>query len=179
MLACRRIVHLQRSLIHTSTPAAASGGFSRFNPWAKKAEPQEQAVNNVAAPVNTTFDVKHYEEEPDTLSWKNKDIVQEADKIQSVVRSIVVEAVAGSETNWKETRLDDANVKFKVVKESIQKLGKEVSNAQLNNMQTVEDVLDHFLRTAEHNAAKKPSVAQYFEDHADSLPPNLVFRSHK
>lgn len=68
MFACRRIVHLSRNL-HTSTPVAA-GGFSRFNPWAKKPESQEPVttpVNNADAPA-TAFNVTYYDDEPDTLS---------------------------------------------------------------------------------------------------------------
>lgn len=70
MFACRRIVHLSRNL-HTSTPVAA-GGFSRFNPWAKKSESQEPAttpVNNANADAPAAaFDVSYYDDEPDTLS---------------------------------------------------------------------------------------------------------------
>ncbi|CDH60355.1 hypothetical protein RO3G_07897 [Lichtheimia corymbifera JMRC:FSU:9682] len=181
MFACRRIVHLSRNL-HTSTPVAA-GGFSRFNPWAKKPESQEPAtttpVNNANADAPAAaFDVTYYDDEPDTLSWRNKEIIQDQDKVQSIVKSIVLESVNGSdENNWKATRLDAADVKFKVVKESIAQLGKEVSNLQLNNMQTVSDVLDHFLR--KDDATKKSSVQQFFEDNADTLPSNLVFRSNK
>lgn len=68
MFACRRIVHLSRNL-HTSTPVAA-GGFSRFNPWAKKPESQEPVatpVNNADAPA-TAFNVTYHDDEPDTLS---------------------------------------------------------------------------------------------------------------
>lgn len=68
MFACRRIVHLSRNL-HTTTPVAA-GGFSRFNPWAKKPESQEPVttpVNNADAPA-TAFNVTYYDDEPDTLS---------------------------------------------------------------------------------------------------------------
>ncbi|CDS02966.1 hypothetical protein LRAMOSA00368 [Lichtheimia ramosa] len=178
MFACRRIVHLSRNL-HTTTPVAA-GGFSRFNPWAKKPESQEPVttpVNNADAPA-TAFNVTYYDDEPDTLSWRNKEVIQDEDKVQSIVKSIVLDSVNGSdENNWKTARLDVADVKFKVVKQSIAQLGKEVSNLQLNNMQTVSDVLDHFLR--KDDATKKSTVQQFFEDNADTLPSNLVFRSNQ
>lgn len=48
-------------------------------------------------------------------SWRNKEIIQDQDKVQSIVKSIVLESVNGSdENNWKATRLDAADVKFKV-----------------------------------------------------------------
>ena len=64
-----------------------------------------------------------------------------------------------------------------VIKESIKQTGKEVSNIELTNIQTGADLLAYFTKSEESiSSSQAGSVRRFFDDNADSLPPNLVFR---
>lgn len=132
-------------------------------------------------------------------SWKATEPVRDPEALTSSVRSIVLENISGlDENNWEQAELNQDDVKFKVssldmcyvlkkvysrtcvikiVKECIKQVGKEVSNRQLNNIRTAEDLLAHFLAKDEEEL--NPTVERFFQQHASELPPNLVFEPHK
>lgn len=124
--------------------------------------------------------------------------MRDPEALKSTVRSIVLENISGlNENNWSQAELNQEDVKFKVniparlasdnvcihvtcvkiVKESIKQVGKEVSNRQLNNIRTVDDLLAHFLAKDEQEL--NPTVERFFQQKADELPPNLVFEPYK
>ncbi|KAL1926953.1 hypothetical protein VTP01DRAFT_5283 [Rhizomucor pusillus] len=177
MLARARILQNSRALLHTSSKAYA-GGFSRFNPWAKKPTESQPPTEQTSTIPPSKFQVKFYEDEDEIQSWKAKEVVRDPEALKSTVRSIVLENISGlNENNWSQAELNQEDVKFKIVKESIKQVGKEVSNRQLNNIRTVDDLLAHFLAKDEQEL--NPTVERFFQQKANELPPNLVFEPYK
>ncbi|KAG2218089.1 hypothetical protein INT45_000012 [Circinella minor] len=172
---------LRHSLIrsfHTS-PVRAASGFSRFNPWAKQSTvpPTPTQSTTEQSKPEISLNVNHYEEEVESLSWLNQS-EQSVEDIQKTVQNIVIDNVSDvTESSWQDVRFDSADTKFKVIKESIKQTGKEVSNVELTNIQTGADLLAHFTKSKESvSSSPLGSVRRFFNDNADSLPPNLVFR---
>ncbi|KAI8149380.1 hypothetical protein BJV82DRAFT_505286 [Fennellomyces sp. T-0311] len=173
--AFTRTIRSSTRTLHTSTRSAATGGFSRFNPWAKKAVVPPTPAPTEAAKPAVAFNVKHYEEEETSLSWRDQNADQTVEQIQKAVKTIVVDNVSGvTESTWKDAQFDSAETKFKVIKESMRQTGKEVSNRELNNIRSGAELLAHF--TEESSSQANSSVRQYFQDNSTTLPPNLVFR---
>ncbi|KAG0163963.1 hypothetical protein DFQ30_010703 [Apophysomyces sp. BC1015] len=175
-------VDLYKRTFYTTSVALAEGDsvFGRFNPWAKKtpATPEPAVATTPADTDNVTFNVKYEEEEEEEIaSWKNKVVLDNAEEIQSIIRNAVLEHVEGAnESSWKEAELSDAAIKFKVVKESIKQIGREVPNATLNNVTSAADLLTYFQGKDERLT---PSIEHFFAENADSLPKNMTFEARK
>ncbi|KAI9025925.1 hypothetical protein CLU79DRAFT_743768 [Phycomyces nitens] len=171
-----------RAAIHTSAFAGAesAGMFGRFNPWAKKPEPTvaPASVETVEAVEATVFDVKYADDdEEQVVSWKSTNVIRDPEEIKSTVRDIVMEHISGAQqTNWENCALEDVETKFKVIKESIQKTGKEVPNMELNQIKTVGDLLDYYKRS-EEDVIASASIEKFFED--NELPANMTFEAKK
>ncbi|KAI8381095.1 uncharacterized protein BYT42DRAFT_565221 [Radiomyces spectabilis] len=174
----RASLYKRTAAFHTVsiTLAEREGLFGKFNPWAKKPASTPEAAT---APSNTesidpvTFDVKYHDDQ-EIVSWKNADIMTDPESIHSTVRTIVLEHNKNAtDADWKSLSLKDLDVKYKIVKESMKQIGKEVPNLELNNMQTVEDMLAFFQRPEDKVATS--SIEAFFQDNADTLPSNLTF----
>lgn len=181
MFACQRIAisAVSRRQFHTvpAMMAESEGLFGKLNPWAKKEQTQQQQqvtpAQHTSEEPKVTFNVK-YEDEDDIVSWKRTDILTDAAELESTVKSVILQHVQGAtETNWKELPVNDSKTKFQIVKESIKQTGKEVPNYELNSFETTKDILDYF--KSEKALAKKVTIADYFEEHRESLPSNLTF----
>ncbi|SAL96956.1 hypothetical protein [Absidia glauca] len=139
----------QARQLHVSAlcQAEKNGMFGRFNPWAKTEPTPEVAKASPTESIgNVTFDVDYHDDQ-EFSSWKNTDIVQDMETIQTSLRSIVSEHIQGvSDNDWQQASLVDADIKFKVVKAAIQQTGKEVPNLVLNNITSVDDLLAFYAR---------------------------------
>lgn len=159
---------------HTSAvPLADAGLFGKFNPWAKE-EKKEEVVTpaqHTSEEHPVTFNVK-YEDKEEFVSWKNKEIIKDQEQIESTIKSIVLEHTK-DETNWKEFSLSDSNIKFQITKESMKQIGREIPNYELNDIETVKDVLDSFVKVNEIRV-EDMKISDYLENN-DSLPGNLKF----
>ncbi|KAF7727799.1 hypothetical protein EC973_007030 [Apophysomyces ossiformis] len=175
-------VDLYKRTLYTSSTALSEGQgvFGRLNPWAKKTPTQqsEPAVANSSAEIDAvSFNVKYEEDEDEVVSWKNDNVIENAEEIESIVRNVVLENVQGAnESSWKNVGLTDATVKFKVVKESIKLIGRDLPNATLNNVTSAADLLTYFQGKDERFPE---SVEQFFADNAESLPKNMTFEPRK
>ncbi|KAL0089381.1 hypothetical protein J3Q64DRAFT_1397803 [Phycomyces blakesleeanus] len=170
-----------RAAFHTSAFAGAerAGVFGRFNPWAKKPEPEVVTPTSVETNENLVLDVKYDDGEEEIVSWKSTNIIRDSEEIKSVVRDIVLENISGThEVNWESAALEDVETKFKIVKESIKKTGKEVPNMELNQIKTVGDLLDYYKRSEEEVIAAS-SIEKFFEDNQTELPMNMTFETRK
>ncbi|KAI8338560.1 hypothetical protein BC941DRAFT_469665 [Chlamydoabsidia padenii] len=172
--------HVRQLHVSALCLAENNGVFGRFNPWAKKTPESNTTTTtegtNENTPIesigNVTFDVAYHDDQKFS-SWKNTNVIEDINEIQSSIRSIVSEHIQGlSDANWKEASLKDANLKFKVVKESIKQTGKEVPNLELTNITTVNDLLEFYGRVPD---VSQTSVEKFFMENADTLPSNLTF----
>ncbi|KAI9301411.1 hypothetical protein BJ944DRAFT_169120 [Cunninghamella echinulata] len=184
MLSRAILQHTPSSLryIHTTSLRLAennTGVFSRFNPWAKndkdtskKTEQETTTTTPTETISNVTFDVDFADKE-EVQSWKTTTIMTEPEQIETSVHSVVMEHVKGiNDTNWKDVSLnDDIEVKFKVIKDSIKHVGKEVPNMELNHISTVNDLVNFFQRKP---TIHQTTIEQFFEENQSSLPQNLT-----
>ncbi|KAI8097748.1 uncharacterized protein BX664DRAFT_383985 [Halteromyces radiatus] len=170
---------------HTSslTLSENNGMFGRFNPWAKKTTKTSDSTTTTTATTattesigNVTFDVD-YQDEHEFSSWKNTQVMEDINDIHSSIHTIVSEHIKGlNETNWQDASLNDTDIKFKVVKESIKQIGKEIPNLDLNNITTVKDLLAFYERKPD---LSETSVEKFFIENQSSLPPNMTFVDNK
>ncbi|KAI9249634.1 hypothetical protein BY458DRAFT_494056 [Sporodiniella umbellata] len=175
MLACRSIVRwpVQRaSRIHTSAIVLGENGlFGKFNPWAAKENkevvtPAQQTSE--ALPV--TFNV-NYEDKISIPSWKNKEVIKDQEKIESILQSIVLEH-SQEEGHWKEFSLNDRELKFKIIKESMKQLGREIPSYQLNTIEKAQDILDSFVEFNK-NDVEAMTIRDFLESREQ--PANVAF----
>ncbi|KAI8059560.1 hypothetical protein BC940DRAFT_313400 [Gongronella butleri] len=181
MLTRPLLLGQSRRFLQTSTMVCADKGgvFSRFNPWAKQQQQQSDASDQPQSTEvvgNATFDVAFQDKET-FASWKTNEIVSDDEQIQSIIQSIVIEHIPGtSQADYQQASLQNVDTKFKVVKDSIKQLGKEVPNASLHSISTVQDLISFFQQKPSLEAT---SVEQFFTQQAESLPSNLRFELSK
>ncbi|RUP48224.1 hypothetical protein BC936DRAFT_144818 [Jimgerdemannia flammicorona] len=99
-----------------------------------------------------------------------------AEELRQVVREVVlanVENASAVEASWMSVKLSDPSLKFKILKESVAKTGKDIPNLVLNNIATVQDAVDFFL--AKEAPRKGSAVQQFFEEKKDKIPANVRF----
>ncbi|ORX48739.1 hypothetical protein DM01DRAFT_1338391 [Hesseltinella vesiculosa] len=166
----------QRYVQTSSAVLSEQGGmFSRLNPWAKGSQQQDQQQQQqpTEAVANATFDVD-FQDKPSFESWRSQDAsITDDEQIKSTIEAIVVNIIPdASASNFQQASLQNVDTKFKVVKETIQQIGKEVPNMTLNNIDTVQDLIDYFQTKP---TVDDVSVQQFFTQQADSLPANLRF----
>ncbi|CAO3634714.1 unnamed protein product [Cunninghamella blakesleeana] len=182
----RAIFQQKQSLryIHTTSLRLAdnnTGVFSQFNPWAKKENDtqkptttSEQNTTSTATETisNVTFDVE-FADSQEVEFWKSTIILTDPEQIETSVQAAVIEHVKGAtDINWKNVSLnDDMDIKFKVIKDSMKHVGKEVPNLDLNNISTVNDLVDFFQRKP---TIHQTTIEQFFDDNKSSLPQNLI-----
>lgn len=120
MFACQRIAFAAKRQLHTAPAilAESEGLFGKFNPWAKKNKTETVATPAQHTSEETpkvTFNVK-YEEEDDFVSWKRTDVLTDHAEIETTVKSVILQHVAGAnETNWTDLPIQDLDTKFKVL----------------------------------------------------------------
>jgi hypothetical protein len=54
-------------------------------------------------------------------------------------------------------------------------IGKRIPNLELNKINTVKDAIDFFIQDKEVDQRKGHPVAEWFIEHKDELPPNMLF----
>lgn len=174
MLACRRLLAIKPATasIHTvaTLSVAGEGFFGKLNPWATKKTEESTPAEHTDPTTPVTFNVK-YEEQKEAISWK-KTSVTDKEEVEKTLKSIVLQLEGATETNWQQLPLNDIDTKFKLLKESMKELGREIPNYQLNQLETTQDVLDYF-QTEE--SPKQSNIEVFFEENADSLPKNITF----
>lgn len=110
-------------------------------------------------------------------SWKSTTLMNDAEQVEKCLKEIVQKHFKdASESNWSDISLADANVKFNVIKDAIVETGKDVPNAELNNIKTVSDALAFFSRKAVALEDKRGDVQRFFEDDVEELPSNIAFQ---
>lgn len=110
-------------------------------------------------------------------SWKSTTLMNDAEQVEKCLKEIVQKHFKdGSESNWSDISLADTNVKFNVIKDAIVETGKDVPNAELNNIKTVSDALEFFSRKAVALEDKRGAVQRFFEDDIEELPSNIAFQ---
>jgi len=170
--------------IHTSAILRIdkSGVVGNWNPFAKKQqdEPkQDQQLQNAVEKVDLNFNVD-YEDRQEISSWKNTVLMNDTEQVEKCLKEIVQKHVKeASESNWSEISLSDANIKFNIIKEAIIETGKDIDNAELNNIKTVSDALAYFSRKAVALEDKRGAVQRYFEEDVEELPSNVAFQKHE
>jgi capsid portal protein len=100
--------------------------------------------------------------------------------VQSILKQIVQKHIQDAgDSNWSEASLADVKVKFNVIKDAIVETGKDVPNAELNNIETVSDALAFFSRKSVLPDDARDSVQRYLEDDVEELPSNLSFHKRE
>lgn len=80
-------------------------------------------------------------------------------------------------SDWKATKLEDREIKFKVLSAVIEYIKLPIPSRSLNNISNVGDLLVELVQKPVQADAGHP-VAQYFKEHADELPPNMKFEPY-
>ncbi|OBZ83455.1 hypothetical protein A0J61_08497 [Choanephora cucurbitarum] len=166
-LASTRYIHTTRAMM-----AESDGLFGKINPWAKKEQTPVQPTTTEEE-TKVTFNVD-YEDAEEIISWKRSDVLTDVDAIETTVKSVIQHHLPqATETSLP---LDDLNIKFQILKDSMQQTGKEVPNYQLNQLKTTQDILEFFKGSFDQ---KELTVETFFEEHKDTLPSNLTFAARE
>lgn len=106
--------------------------------------------------------------------------MNDTEQVEKCLKEIVQKHIKeASESNWSEISLSDTNIKFNIIKEAIIETGKDIDNAELNNIKTVSDALAYFSRKAVALEDKRGAVQRYFEEDVEELPSNVAFQKHE
>ncbi|KAI8974747.1 hypothetical protein BDB01DRAFT_806348 [Pilobolus umbonatus] len=159
-----RLVRPVRSLHTSATLSSDTGFFGKLNPWATKEKVPEVTPAQTTA---VTFDVKFEEEKPVISSWKNETVIGDPQEIASTVQSIVLSHTTTED--WQHYAFPTLDMKFKVLKETMRQLGRDIPDHQLNSMDTIQDVL----RFYQSSPPAPTTVSSFFEHHA--VPSNMTF----
>ncbi|CAM0140343.1 hypothetical protein VKS41_007028 [Umbelopsis sp. WA50703] len=180
LLRTRYTAALHTSAVLRIGNTTATG--ASWNPFAKKQEQEQkpdQPLQDAVNKVDLDFTVD-YEDKLDIPSWKNATIVNDVEQVQSILKQIVQKHIQDAgDSNWSEASLADVKVKFNVIKDAIVETGKDVPNAELNNIETVSDALAFFSRKSVLPDDARDSVQRYLEDDVEELPSNLSFHKRE
>ncbi|KAG2173101.1 hypothetical protein INT43_004474 [Umbelopsis isabellina] len=175
---CTAALHTSAAVRIANTNAIGAS----WNPFAKKQEQEQkpdQPLQDAVNKVDLDFNID-YEDKIEVPSWKNATIINDVEQVQSILKQVVQKHIHGaSDSNWTEASLADVNVKFNVIKDAIIETGKDVPNAELNNIESVSDALAFFSRKSVLPDDARGAVQRYLEEDVEELPSNLSFHKRE
>ncbi|KAG0231438.1 hypothetical protein BGW42_000265 [Actinomortierella wolfii] len=174
--------------LHSSAAVVAEekrGLFSRLNPFAKKSEPEQSQQKEESAPAQSLeveIKDKEYYAPP---SWKGeyKDLTEK--ELADAVRTAAATVLDTPITKLRKVDISQPAIKFKVLKACMVETGHEIPNKDLNEINTLRDVVHVLHRNSvaakEAINPKGHAVAEWFarQQEQNNLPDNVVFIPYK
>ncbi|KAI9502965.1 hypothetical protein GGI25_006056 [Coemansia spiralis] len=171
--------------IHHQTAISAPGLFGRFfggkdKKVAELADQQaEETTNEGTADGFDNYD-NPLEEKREPLRPKfhpnlKYTIDQLEDKVKKVLKKSKVDL---DDTNWKATGLVQKEIKLKVLSGIMKDIKLPVTNRALNNIQTVDDLINELIQKPVAKDLGHP-VAKFYAEKAEELPVNMKFEPFK
>ncbi|PVV00391.1 hypothetical protein BB560_005235 [Smittium megazygosporum] len=110
---------------------------------------------------------------------KNKEKIYTLEETERGVKSILSQLEIETGSDWKKIDIRAINIKEKIALASFQQFGKEIDSISLNNLQTVEDLVEYYSRKPDVKLDRHP-VAKFFKSKdSPRLPKNMRFVPYK
>ncbi|CAG8479456.1 430_t:CDS:2 [Funneliformis mosseae] len=101
--------------------------------------------------------------------------VTDPTKVKESICDIVQTHVEPAKGDLMHLELKDPKLKFEILRDCTMIIGKRIPNLELNNINTVKDAVDFFIREEQPDQRKGHPVAEWFIKNKDELPPNMIF----
>ncbi|PVU99740.1 hypothetical protein BB559_000459 [Furculomyces boomerangus] len=168
------------------TNLQASGGFFGKLFGGRKKESEDKTIEDIKS---TELSEAQETNELDQLNmtFESEDVLKEkrikyskrkyfdVEFVEKELEPIVQKVFPESGSNWKASEIVDTKAKQEIAIESIKLFGKQIDNLSLNNMQTVQDLINFYTTKPDLLSAKHPVAKYFISKNEEDLPKNMKF----
>ncbi|OMJ08283.1 hypothetical protein AYI70_g5166 [Smittium culicis] len=169
-----RSIYTQAALLE-----GKKGFFGRIFGKEKKEEPLSELSEAESVPETQIEDQMDLSTESSEFELETANKVPQpsylpVEQVESELEPLIKELFKGVE-DWRNCDISKTEIKEKVAIFSVTTFNKDIDNLSLNNIQSVQDLINFYSTKPEVLAAKHPVAKFFAEMPEENIPPNMKF----